>query len=43
MALIHMKNLMENNKVYREICEVQMQGGGDFDRIGRIVRIGRKT
>ena len=23
--------LMENNKVYREICEVQMQGGGDFD------------
>ena len=24
-------NLMENNKVYREICEVQMQGGGDFD------------
>lgn len=25
------KNLMENNKVYREICEVQMQGGGDFD------------
>ena len=26
------ENLMENNKVYREICEVQMQGGGDFDR-----------
>lgn len=25
------KNLMENNKVYHEICEVQMQGGGDFD------------
>lgn len=25
------KNLMENNKVYCEICEVQMQGGGDFD------------
>ena len=25
------KNLMENNKVYREICEVQMQGGVDFD------------
>ena len=25
------KNLMENNKVYREICEVQMQCGGDFD------------
>lgn len=25
------KNLMENNKVYREICEAQMQGGGDFD------------
>lgn len=25
------ENLMENNKVYREICEVQMQGGGDFD------------
>lgn len=24
------ENLMENNKVYREICEVQMQGG-DFD------------
>lgn len=26
------ENLMENNKVYREICEVQMQGGGDFDK-----------
>lgn len=25
------ENLMENNKVYREICEVQMQSGGDFD------------
>ena len=25
------ENLMENNKVYREICEVQTQGGGDFD------------
>ena len=25
------ENLMENNKVYRELCEVQMQGGGDFD------------
>lgn len=25
------ENLMENNEVYREICEVQMQGGGDFD------------
>lgn len=25
------ENPMENNKVYREICEVQMQGGGDFD------------
>lgn len=25
------ENLMENNKVYSEICEVQMQGGGDFD------------
>ena len=25
------ENLMEDNKVYREICEVQMQGGGDFD------------
>lgn len=25
------ENLMENNKVYREICEVQVQGGGDFD------------
>lgn len=25
------ENLMENNKVYREICEVQMQGSGDFD------------
>lgn len=25
------ENLMENNKVYREICEVQMQGGDDFD------------
>ena len=25
------ENLMENNKVYREICEVQKQGGGDFD------------
>lgn len=25
------ENLMENNKVYREIYEVQMQGGGDFD------------
>lgn len=25
------ENLMENNKVYREICEVQMQGGGDFN------------
>jgi ATP-binding cassette subfamily B multidrug efflux pump len=25
------KNLMENNKVYCEICEVQMQCGGDFD------------
>lgn len=25
------ENLMENNKVYREICEVQMQGGSDFD------------
>lgn len=25
------ENLMENNKVYHEICEVQMQGGGDFD------------
>ena len=25
------ENLMENNKDYREICEVQMQGGGDFD------------
>lgn len=25
------ENLMENNKVYREICEAQMQGGGDFD------------
>ena len=25
------ENLMENNKVYREICEVQMQGVGDFD------------
>lgn len=25
------ENLMENNKVYREICKVQMQGGGDFD------------
>ena len=25
------ENLMENNKVYREICEVQMQGGGDLD------------
>lgn len=25
------ENLMENNKGYREICEVQMQGGGDFD------------
>lgn len=25
------ENLMENNKVYREICEVQMQCGGDFD------------
>lgn len=25
------ENLMENNKVYRVICEVQMQGGGDFD------------
>lgn len=25
------EDLMENNKVYREICEVQMQGGGDFD------------
>lgn len=25
------ENLMGNNKVYREICEVQMQGGGDFD------------
>ena len=28
------ENLMENNKVYREICEVQMQGGGDFDKQG---------
>lgn len=25
------ENLMQNNKVYLEICEVQMQGGGDFD------------
>ena len=25
------ENHMQNNKVYREICEVQMQGGGDFD------------
>ena len=25
------ENLKQNNKVYREICEVQMQGGGDFD------------
>ena len=25
------ENLMENNKVYRGICEVQMQGGGYFD------------
>lgn len=25
------ENLMQNNKVYREICEVQMQGGCDFD------------
>ena len=25
------ENLIQNNKVYREICEVQMQGGGDFD------------
>ncbi len=24
-------NLYENNKVYREICDVQMQGSGDFD------------
>lgn len=25
------ENLIENNKVYREIYEVQTQGGGDFD------------
>ena len=25
------ENLVENNKVYREIYEVQTQGGGDFD------------
>ena len=24
-------NLYENNKVYHEICDVQMQGSGDFD------------
>ena len=28
------KNLVENNKVYREIYEVQTQGGGDFDEAG---------
>lgn len=31
VALIHMKILWKIIKVYREICEVQMQGGGDFD------------
>ena len=25
------EHLVENNKVYREIYEVQTQGGGDFD------------
>ena len=28
------ENLVENNKVYREIYEVQTQGGGDFDAAG---------
>ena len=28
------ENLVENNKVYREIYEVQTQGGGDFDEAG---------
>ena len=28
------ENLDENNKVYREIYEVQTQGGGDFDEAG---------
>ena len=28
------ENLVENNKVYREIYEVQTEGGGDFDEAG---------
>ena len=28
------ENLVENNKVYREIYEVQTQGGGEFDEAG---------
>ena len=28
------ENLVENNKVYREIYEVQTQGSGDFDEAG---------
>ena len=28
------EKLVENNKVYREIYEVQTQGGGDFDEAG---------
>ena len=28
------ENLVESNKVYREIYEVQTQGGGDFDEAG---------
>ncbi len=25
------ENLMQNNQIYKEICEVQLQSGGDFD------------
>ena len=25
------ENLLKTNEIYREICEVQMQGNGDFD------------
>ena len=25
------ENLLKTNEIYREICDVQMQGNGDFD------------
>ena len=26
-----MENLLNTNEIYKEICDVQMQGNGDFD------------